>query len=72
MSDFIENRLKSISMHKIEEVIGKAVSAAVGEEFESKILKVDYGPGVWPQASFEIMLCRPDNHDWMNGEGKEQ
>jgi hypothetical protein len=59
MSDFIENKLKKISVHELQTIIAKAISEVTEEEFEATISAIDYGSGTWPEASFKIRLAHP-------------
>lgn len=43
MLDFVENTLKKLSVKELETIIAKAVSEAVGDDFESSITSIDYG-----------------------------
>lgn len=59
MADFIENKLKSKSVSEIETIISKAISEAIGEEFEATISAVDFGNGIMPEAKFSVKLSYP-------------
>ncbi len=59
MTDFIENKLKKLSVTEIENIIAKAISDATGEEFEAKISAVDFGKSLLPEATFSVKLEHP-------------
>jgi len=60
MSDFIENKLKKMSVKDLETIIAKAISDATGEEFEASISTVDYGTNyLMPEATFQVRLAHP-------------
>lgn len=57
MTDFIENKLKKMSVAELENVIAKAISDATGEEFEAEISAVDFGNTLWPGATFSVRVA---------------
>jgi len=59
MSDFIENKLKKMSVTELENVIAKAISETIGEKFEATISTVDFGKGMLPEATFSVKLGHP-------------
>jgi len=59
MSDFIENKLKKISVTELENVIAKAISEATGDEFEATISTINYKESGWTSATFNIKVSKP-------------
>lgn len=59
MSDFIENKLKTMSVKELENIIAKALMDATGEEIDVTISSISYGHNLLTGAKFEVSASRP-------------
>ena len=66
----IRNKLKSISIHKLEEVIAKAITDATGEDFEANISDIDYE--LFNGATLKMSVSNPFNLGIFGKEKKDK
>jgi len=59
MSDFIENKLKTITIKELETIIAKSITDAVGEEYEATISAVAFGSESSQGATLQVKLAHP-------------
>jgi len=59
MFDFVENKLKTITIKDLETIIAKSITDALGEEFEAVISSIDFGGVASQEATLQVKLAHP-------------
>lgn len=54
----MDNKLKSIPVSELQEIISKAVSSVINDSLEGNISSIEYDEK-WTKATFQITLTHP-------------